>query len=834
MDIGKRQQDQSQACTDHCGITQADRRPCSSVASLQRQFLRQLTALHGISLEQSSPWQQYTALAAVVRELTGQNWQQTRQRYREQGAKQVYYLSIEFLLGRLLGANLLSLGLYDIAEQGLRELGLSLTELEQQEPDAGLGNGGLGRLAACYLDSMAAGGLPGQGCGLRYTNGLFVQRVIDGEQVEYPDPWLRDGYVWEYRRPDQTVTVNFGCGQSVEQVVAVPYDVPVLGFQNKVVNTLRLWSAEAVPQWSGRLLDKPAGPISQTVSITASLYPDDSTHEGKILRLKQQYLLVAASLAAILRDYQASDRPMSELASYVAIHINDTHPALAVPELMRLLIDQEGLSWDTAWAITVDTLSYTNHTVMPEALEKWPVELFRTLLPRIFDLVHAINEKFCCDLWNRYPGQWDKIAQMAIIADGQVHMAHLAIVGSHSVNGVAKLHTEILKKQVMKNFAETEPAKFNNKTNGISHRRWLLKANPGLSRLITNTIGPDWVSQPDKLADLAGCADDAAFCQEAAAIKRQNKSILAKHIRDHVGITVAVDSVFDVQIKRMHAYKRQLLNALHILHFYNRLKAQPDLDMTPHTFIFGGKAAAGYYEAKQTIKFINALAAVINQDRTLRDKLKVVFLENYNVSLAELIIPAADVSEQISTAGKEASGTGNMKLMLNGAVTIGTLDGANVEISEAVGEDNIFLFGLTAAQVADYQRYGGYCAWELYQHDERIKRVLEQLKQGFMPGPDFASLYHSLLDGNDPYFVLKDFPAYVDAHTRLSMRFNDRVTWQRMAVRNMAQAGQFAIDRTFGQYAQDIWAVSPVLPARTTAAERADGAKECSASIFMQ
>jgi starch phosphorylase len=390
------------------------------------------------------------------------------------------------------------------------------------------------------------------------------------------------------------------------------------------------------------------------------------------------------------------------------------------------------------------------------------------------------------------------------------------------------------KKQVMKNFAETEPAKFNNKTNGISHRRWLLKANPGLSRLITSTIGPDWVSQPDKLADLAGYADDAAFCQEAAAIKRQNKGILAKHIREHVGITVAVDSVFDVQIKRIHAYKRQLLNALHILHLYNRLKAQPNLDMTPHTFIFGGKAAAGYYEAKQTIKFINALAAVINQDRTLREKLKVVFLENYNVSLAELIIPAADVSEQISTAGKEASGTGNMKLMLNGAVTIGTLDGANVEISEAVGEDNIFLFGLTAAQVADYQRHGGYCAWELYQHDERIKRVLEQLKQGFMPGTDFASLYHALLDGNDPYFVLKDFAAYADAQARLTMRFNDCVTWQRMAVRNMAQAGQFAIDRTFGEYARDIWAVSPVLPARTAAAERADGAKECSVSIFMQ
>ncbi|QJW48914.1 glycogen/starch/alpha-glucan phosphorylase [bacterium BFN5] len=815
-------------------MTQADRRLCSSVASFQRQFLRQLTALHGISLEQSSPWQQYTALAAMVRELTGQNWQQTRQRYQEQGAKQVYYLSIEFLLGRLLGVNLLSLGLYDIAEQGLRELGLSLAELEQQEPDAGLGNGGLGRLAACYLDSMAAGGLPGQGCGLRYTNGLFVQRVIDGEQVEYPDPWLRDGYVWEYRRPDQAITVNFGCGQSAEQVVAVPYDVPVLGFQNQVVNTLRLWSAEAAPQRSAHLLDKPAGSTSQSESITASLYPDDSTYEGKIFRLKQQYLLVAASLAAIFRDYQASDRPITELASYVAIHINDTHPALAVPELMRLLIDQEGLPWDTAWTITVDTLSYTNHTVMPEALEKWPVELFRALLPRIFDLVHAINEKFCCDLWNRYPGQWDKIAQMAIIADGQVHMAHLAIVGCHSVNGVAKLHTEILKKQVMKNFAETEPAKFNNKTNGISHRRWLLKANPGLSRLITNTIGPDWVSQPDKLADLAGYADDAAFCQAAAAIKRQNKGILAKHIRDHVGITVAVDSVFDVQIKRMHAYKRQLLNALHILHLYNRLKAQPDLDMTPHTFIFGGKAAAGYYEAKQTIKFINALAAVINQDRTLRDKLKVVFLENYNVSLAELIIPAADVSEQISTAGKEASGTGNMKLMLNGAVTIGTLDGANVEISEAVGEDNIFLFGLTAAQVADYQRYGGYSPWELYQHDERIKRVLEQLKQGFMPGTEFASLYHALLDGNDPYFVLKDFAAYADAHARLAMRFNDSIIWQRMTVRNMAQAGQFAIDRTFGEYARDIWAVSPVLTARTAAAERADSAKECSVSIFMQ
>ena len=824
MDTGKRQQDQFQAIfAEYHGITH--RLACSPAASFQGRFLQQLTALHGISLAEASPWQQYTALAAVVRELVGQDWQQTRQRYREQGAKQVYYLSIEFLLGRLLGANLLSLGLYDIAEQGLRELGLSLAELEEQEPDAGLGNGGLGRLAACYLDSMAAGGLPGQGCGLRYTSGFFVQRLIDGAQQECPDPWLRDGYVWEYRRPDQAVTINFDSGQSAEQIVAVPYDVPVLGFQNQVVNTLRLWSAEAAPQ---------EGHASSAASITDNLYPDDSTPEGKVLRLKQQYLLVAASLAAILRDYQASGQPMTDLAKYVAIHINDTHPALAVPELMRLLTDQEGLSWDTAWSITVNTLSYTNHTVMPEALEKWPVELFKTLLPRIFELVHAINEKFCSDLWDSYPGEWDKIAQMAIIADGQVRMAHLAIVGSHSVNGVAKLHTEILKTQVMKNFAEHAPVKFNNKTNGISHRRWLLKANPSLSRLITTTIGPDWVSQPDKLADLAGYGYDAAFRQSAAAVKRQNKTILAQHIRNHYGITVSADSVFDVQIKRIHAYKRQLLNALHILHVYNRLKAQPELDMTPHTFIFGGKAAAGYYEAKQTIKLINALAAVINNDRTIRDKLKVVFLENYNVSLAELIIPAADVSEQISTAGKEASGTGNMKLMLNGAVTLGTLDGANVEISEAVGAENIFLFGLTAGQVADYQRYGGYCAWEEYQRDERIKLVLEQLKQGFGPGVEFSSLYHSLLDGNDTYFVLKDFAAYADAHERLNKRFNDHDTWRRMAVQNMAQAGQFAIDRTFGEYARDIWAVSPVLPAGIDTAKLADGAKERSASIFMQ
>ena len=831
MEIGKRQLQVGSAVSEPMVLGSE---PYTRIEQFQACFLDRLTALHGIGLAEATPWQQYTALAAVVRERIGQDWVQTRQQVRQQGSKQVYYLSIEFLLGRLLGANLLNLGLYTIADTALRELGICLAELEQQEPDAGLGNGGLGRLAACYLDSMASARLAGQGCGLRYRYGLFEQHWHDRAQVECPDHWLQNGYVWEYQRPEQAVEVCFGRGLQAERVRAVPYDIPVIGFENQVVNTLRLWSAEAVPAYpTGRLdYDGALWAGKQAAAITDQLYPDDSSEQGKRLRLKQQYLLVAASLASIVREYQAGGRPLTDLSDYVAIHINDTHPALAVPELMRLLTDQEGVDWETAWQVTVHPISYTNHTVLPEALERWPAELFKDLLPRMYELVYEINERFCQDLWNRFPGEWDKIGRMAVIADGAVHMAHLAIAGSHSVNGVAKLHTEILKTQAMKDFADFYPGKFNNKTNGVTHRRWLMKANPGLSRLITQTIGPDWQLQPDRLADLAAYARDGAFQHELAQVKRVNKAVLARYIHDHYGLTVSLDSIFDVQIKRIHAYKRQLLNALHILFLYNRLKAQPDLNIAPRTFIFGGKAAASYAEAKKTIQLINTLAAVINQDRTVRDQLKVVYLENYQVSLAELIIPAADVSEQISTAGKEASGTGNMKLMMNGAVTIGTLDGANVEIQEAVGEDNLFIFGLTAGQVADYLQYGGYSSRELYRQDERIGMVADQLINGFFPvdRDEFALLYQTLLAGNDPFFVLKDFAAYTDAQERLQHRFQDTPGWLRMAALNIAHAGRFAIDRTFAEYARDIWSVEASGPQQG----QSPGASGNKTNIFMQ
>ncbi|MEG6585388.1 glycogen/starch/alpha-glucan phosphorylase [Dendrosporobacter sp. 1207_IL3150] len=814
----------------------------SEVEKFQTMFLNKLTAVHGVCLQQASPWQQYTALAAVVRDLIGADWQQTKQLYATSETKQVYYLSIEFLLGRLLGSNLLNLGLYDVADKALSKLGICINELEQAEPDAGLGNGGLGRLAACYLDSMASGSLPGHGCGLRYKYGLFEQRFVEGMQYEYPDGWLKDGYAWEYRRPDDAVEVMFGKDE-IETVLAVPYDVPIIGYQNNVVNTLRLWSAEAAIGSSACLIDghqdcqSEIDNCNSIEAITNILYPDDSTYQGKVLRLKQQYLLVSASLKSILRDYKAQNRPVKDLDKYVAIHINDTHPALAVPELMRILLDEEHIAWDRAWSITINTLSYTNHTVLPEALEKWPVDMFKALLPRIYEIINDINEHFCHDLWLCYPGEWDKIAQMAVIADNQVHMAHLAIVGSHSVNGVAKLHTEILKTQVMKNFSDYYPIKFNNKTNGVAHRRWLIKANAALAKTITKTIGEDWLKQPAALAEFAKYADDSGLQQDIAAVKRTNKLNLAKYVWEKYDIRLSVDSIFDVQIKRIHSYKRQLLNALHIMDLYNKIKAQPNIDITPRTFIFGGKAAAGYYEAKATIKLINTIAGIINNDK-LQDKLKVIFLEDYNVSLAELVIPAADVSEQISTAGKEASGTGNMKLMMNGAITIGTLDGANIEIKEAAGEDNIFIFGLTANQTTDFYKYGGYHSWDIYHSDDRIKTVMEQLVNGFMPVPkdEFSVFYSSLLHENDQYFVLKDFNAYAEAHQRLDNRFKDQAAWRRMAINNIAQSGRFAIDRTFAEYSEDIWTVNPVRPQEETNEATLDKAcaRDSRASILMQ
>lgn len=793
-------------------------------------YVAKLEELYGESLIKTSNLDRYHALAMLLKERIARSWIQSKEEQRTSGSKQVYYFSIEFLLGRLLGSMLYNLGLTEVCQEALSELGIELSALEKAEEDPGLGNGGLGRLAACYLDSMAANALNGHGSGLRYRYGLFEQKIIRGYQHEYPDNWLIDGYPWEVRRPDEAVEVRFGGTVEVkvngrtsfihkdyQSVLAVPYDVPVTGHENNIVNTLRLWSAEAELEELA-VLDSSRKDCRQAISytqevhdITNVLYPDDSTYDGKRLRLKQQYFLVAAGLKSIIRSFKKNNGHLRELPDKVAVHINDTHPALAIPELMRILMDEEGVEWAEAWKITTRTISYTNHTVLPEALEKWPVELIRSLLPRIYIIIDEINEYFCRKLWERYPGEWDRISSMAIIAYDQVFMANLAIAGSHSVNGVAKLHTEILKTKVMKNFYEFQPDKFRNVTNGVTHRRWLAQANPKLAALINDTIGRSWLKYPCDLAGLLEHADDTGFQHYLLRVKMQNKVALAKYIKDKYNITVDVRSIFDVHIKRIHEYKRQLLNVLHIMSLYNRLKENPGFDITPHTFIFAGKTAMGYIAAKKIVKLINTVAGVVNNDQAIQDKLKVVFLENYNVSLAELIIPAADVSEQIPTAGYEASGTGNMKLMMNGAITIGTLDGANIEILRAVGAENIITFGLTAKEVMDYYRQGGYNPWDIYHSDETIKVALDQLVNGFFPtvSDEFGLLYDSLLNGGDHYFVLKDFAAYDAARGILAENYQNQQEWLKMSCYNIGNAGKFAGDRTFSEYAVDIWKMTP-------------------------
>lgn len=805
-----------------------------SKSMLCEEFQHRLVNLTGKPLEETSLAEKYLALSSLIRDSIARQWSETDQRRRQEDQKKVYYLSIEFLLGRLLGMHLLNLGIRDIWEEALAELGISLAEVEAVEEDPGLGNGGLGRLAACYLESMAAQGLAGHGCGLRYSYGFFEQKIINGYQRELPDNWLKDGNIWEFRQREEAVTVKFG-GQvhtvkggrlhyvhdAYEAVQAVPYDLPVTGFLNHTVNTLRLWKAEpAAADFVCSLFDhkdctEAIEYKASVESITNVLYPDDSTQEGRLLRLKQQYFLVSASLQSIIRQYKQRKLPLTALPEYVAIHINDTHPALAVPEMMRILIDEEGLGWEEAWPITVRTLSYTNHTVLPEALERWPVDLFQSLLPRIFIIVNEINERLCHELWQRYPGQWEHIRSMAVIADGQVHMAHLAIAGCHSVNGVAQIHTEILKSRVMANFHDFYPGKFNNKTNGVAHRRWLCKVNPRLAALITEAIGEGWISHPCELVRISKFSNDAAFLAELAAVKRHNKTVLAAYIRERNGISVNPDSIFDAQIKRIHGYKRQIMNALHILHLYNLLRENPAMDMVPRTFIFAGKAAPSYHQAKRTIKLITTLAEIINQDPVVREKIKVVFLENYNVSLAEVIIPGTDVSEQIPTASREACGTGNMKFMMNGAVTMGTLDGANIEISNAIGEGNIITFGLTPEEVLNYYQFGGYNPWDIYHGDIRVKTVMDQLVNGFFPdGEEFRPLHDALLYHNDEYFVLKDFPAYAEAQQRVARYYQDKSRWLNMCLQNIAHAGKFSGDRTFVEYAVDIWKMTAPEPVR--------------------
>jgi len=790
-------------------------------------FLEKMQAVCGKSLDEATMFDKYMAVGGMIRDYTSRKWVKTNARYLEEDVKQVYYFSLEFLLGRLLGSNLLNLGLTAVCREALDELGIDLNELENAEADAGLGNGGLGRLAACFLDSMASLGIPGHGCGIRYRYGFFEQRIVDGYQVELPDNWLRDGNVWELRKPDKAVEVRFygkvrgenSSGTTVfihenyEPVLAVPYDTPVIGYDNNTVNTLRLWSAEAV-QADFDFSSFSHGDYLKAVeykysveAISQILYPDDNHYRGRELRLKQQYFFVSAGIQSIVRRFRKKNGSLRQLPEKVAIHVNDTHPVLAIPELMRILIDEEGIGWDKAWEITTGTISYTNHTILSEAMEKWPADLFRNLLPRIYMIIHEINERFCRELWDRYPGDWNMISSMAIIADEHIKMAHLAIAGSCSVNGVARIHTDILKRQEMKNFYLVYPHKFNNKTNGVTHRRWLMKANPELTDLITEAIGPGWIREPAELTGLLKFAEDPSFREQAAGVKRRNKAVLAGMIRDKYSVDVDLDSIFDVQVKRLHAYKRQILNVLHIMDLYNRLLETPDLDMAPRTFIFGAKAAPSYYQAKTTIKLINTLAHIINNDSRVRDRIKVVFLENYRVSLAEMIFPAADVSEQISTAGKEASGTGNMKFMLNGAITIGTMDGANIEIYEIVGPDNIFTFGLTAEEVMDYYRSGGYSSRELYENDHRLRLTLESLVNGFFPVPadEFRNIYNSLMVHNDEFFVLRDFAAYAATQLKLDRAFRDKGKWMEMSINNIAYAGTFSSDRTIMEYAQDIW-----------------------------
>ncbi len=787
-------------------------------------FLKRLESMCGKGFEQSTKRDQYHTLGNMVREYISSKWIETKELYRADNKKQVYYLSIEFLLGRLLGQNLLNLQIKDVVEEGLKDLHISLSEIEECESDPALGNGGLGRLAACFLDSLATLNLPGHGYCIRYKHGLFDQKIVDGYQVELPEQWLRHGNVWEVRKPEEAVEISFW-GRietnytnniltfkhvDAEKVLAVPYDMPVVGYQVDTVNTLRLWNAELAAFGPDQDI---LSYKRETEAITDFLYPDDTHDHGKILRLKQQYFLVSSSIQSIIASFKKERSNLRELHHYVAIHINDTHPAMAIPELMRILIDVEGFSWEEAWEVTSHTVSYTNHTILSEALEKWPVHLFKPLLPRIYMIIEEINERFCAELWERYPGEWERIEHMAIIAHGLVKMAHLSIVGSSSINGVAKIHSNILKNREMKSFYEFYPWKFNNKTNGISHRRWLLKANPQLTALITNSIGNEWVKQPEKLVELRNHVDAPLLIEQFANVKRKRKEILAKKIAEKNGIKVDVDSIFDVQVKRLHAYKRQLLNVLHIMYLYNRLKEDPNYFIQPRTFIFGAKASPTYYYAKKVIKLIHSLAEKVNNDPRVSQVIKVVFLENYRVSLAEDIFPAADVSEQISTASKEASGTGNMKFMMNGALTVGTLDGANIEMMEEIGGDYIFTFGLTADEVLKYEENGRYRSMEYYHHDQRIRQVVDQLTNGFFNEDEgeFESIADSLLVQNDQYFVLRDFASYIDVQEKVGIAYQDRATWLKKALVNISHSGLFSSDRTIQQYAEEIWNITPAL-----------------------
>ena len=801
----------------------------------KKQVVSNVKNMYRKTIDEASKQQVFQAVAYTVKDYIIDRWIATHREFEKEDAKTVYYMSMEFLMGRALGNNMINLTCYKEVKEALDELGFDLNVIEDQEPDAALGNGGLGRLAACFLDSLSTLGYPAYGCGIRYRYGMFAQKIENGYQIEIPDDWLRDGNPFEIKRPEYAVEVKFGgyvrsyvddkgrdnfVQEGYQCVRAVPYDLPVVGYGNNIVNTLRIWDAEPIQEFNLDSFDK--GDYHKAVeqenlakTICEVLYPCDDHYAGKELRLKQQYFFVSASVQRAVAKYKETHDDVRKLYEKICFQLNDTHPTVTVAELMRILMDDEKLTWDEAWEVTNKACAYTNHTIMAEALEKWPIELFSRLLPRIYQIVEEINRRFVEQVKKLYPGNQDKIAKMAIIYDGQVKMANLAIVAGFSVNGVAALHTEILEKQELKDFYEMMPEKFNNKTNGITQRRFLLHGNPLLADWVTRKIGDEWITDLSQIKKLAVYADDELSRQEFMQIKYQNKLRLAAYIKEHNGVDVDPRSIFDVQVKRLHEYKRQLLNILHVMYLYNQIKAHPDMDFYPRTFIFGAKAAAGYRRAKLTIKLINNVANVINNDKSIDGKIKVVFIENYRVSNAEIIFAAADVSEQISTASKEASGTGNMKFMLNGAMTLGTMDGANAEIVKEVGEENAVIFGLTAEEIIKYQNEGGYNPQDIFNNDQEIRQVLMQLINGFYSPEDpelFRDIYNSLLYDAKPdvYFILKDFCSYADAQKKIEEKYRDSEGWARSVMLNTACSGKFSSDRTIEEYVRDIWHLDKV------------------------
>ena len=811
-----------------------------SKEEFKKNVISNCKSLYRKNIEEANDQEVFQAVSYAVKEAIIDDWLATQKQYEKDDPKTVYYMSMEFLLGRALGNNLINMTAYKEVKEALEEMGIDLNVIEDQEPDPALGNGGLGRLAACFLDSLATLGYASYGCGIRYRYGMFKQKIRDGYQVEAPDNWLKDGNPFELRRPEYAKEVRFGGNirveydetgkthfvqENYESVMAIPYDYPIVGYGNHIVNTLRIWDAEAIVDFQLDSFDR--GDYHKAVeqenlakNIVEVLYPNDNHIAGKELRLKQQYFFVSASIQAAITKFKKKHGDISKLPEKVTFQMNDTHPTVAVAELMRILLDEENLGWNEAWDITTKCCAYTNHTIMAEALEKWPIDLFSRLLPRIYQIIQEIDRRFIAQVRAQYPGNEEKVKKMAILMDGQVKMAHLAIVAGYSVNGVAKLHTEILKNQELKDFYQMMPEKFNNKTNGITQRRFLMHANPLLADWVTEKLGTkEWITDLSKMSGLKEWLDDEEALKEFMTIKFKNKERLAAYIKEHNGVEVDPRSIFDVQVKRLHEYKRQLLNILHVMYLYNQIKEHPEMSFYPKTYIFGAKASAGYIRAKEIIKLINSVADVINNDRSINGKLKVVFIEDYRVSNAELIFAAADISEQISTASKEASGTGNMKFMMNGAPTLGTMDGANVEIVDEVGIDNAFIFGLSADEVINYEQNGGYNPYDLYNNDPDIHRVVDQLVDGTYSNGDtemYRDLYNSLLNNQggsraDMYFILKDFRSYADAQARAMEAYKDKEKWAKMALKNTACCGKFSADRTIQEYVDDIWHLDHVV-----------------------